>query len=402
MDVNVATTWYRSVRNGQIELLKLTALHHAAFDGQIDMIRDLLKAGARANAQDSRGVLALTFAVSSDHANPQVVRALIDAGADVNAAAKTGETPLDWADKFGHPEIIAMLKKAGAKHGAAYEPPARDKTARPETAIALARSVALLQRSSTEFFNRSGCVGCHHQPVAAQAQRLAKAAGIPVNESLSREQMQQLKSQWASSQEEFLQSLNPGGGPNRLGESLLGLYAAGYPADTITDSAVVDLAESQSEDGVFPSGEGGARPPITEGLIGSTARAIRALQVYSIPARKAEFEARIVRARKWLERAAPVSTDDYIMRLQGLYWAGASDAVMKDSARKLLEWQREDGGWSGNPYLKSDAYSTGKALSALAESGALRVTDRAYQREAWSIWFPRNIRTVRGTFEAAP
>lgn len=379
-DVNVATAWYPSVRNGQIELLKLTALHQAAFDGQLDMVSDLLRAGARANAQDSRGVAALTFAVSSDHANPEVVRALIDAGADVNAAAKTGETPLDWAAKFGHPEIIAMLKKAGAKRGAAYEHPARDKTAPPETAIALARSVALLQRSSAEFFNRSGCVGCHHQPVAAQAQRLAKGAGITVNESMAREQVLQLKSQWASSQEEFLQSLNPGGGPNRLGESLLGLYAAGYPADTITDSAVVDLAEAQSDGGVFPSGEVGARPPITEGLIGSTARAIRALQVYSIPGRKSEFEGRIVRARTWMERAAPLSTDDYIMRLQGLYWAGASDAVIKDSARKLLERQREDGGWSGNPYLESDAYSTGKALLALAESNALRVTNRAYQR----------------------
>src|SRR4029079_19495724 len=109
-----------------------------------------------------------------------------------------------------------------------------------------------------------------------------------------------LKSQWSASQEEFLQAQNPGGGSNRLGESLLGLEAAGYPADAITDSAVVDLAEFQATDGTWPSGEAHARPPITEGTIGSTARAIRALQVYGIPARKAEFEARIGGARAWL------------------------------------------------------------------------------------------------------
>jgi len=41
--------------------------------------------------------------------------------------------------------------------------------------------------------------------------------------------------------------------------------------------------------------------------------------------------------------------------------------------------QAKDGGWSGNPYLQSDAYSTGKALYALHESG-VEATDRAYQR----------------------
>src|SRR5690348_5325809 len=118
--------------------------------------------------------------------------------------------------------------------------------------------------------------------------------------------MLQLKSQWASSQEEFLQGLNPGGGTNRLAENLLGLDAAGYPPDAITDSAVVDLAESQAADGSWPPGEEQARPPITESFIAGTARAIRALEVYSIPARKAEFAARIARARAWLKEAKPV------------------------------------------------------------------------------------------------
>jgi hypothetical protein len=161
---------------------------------------------------------------------------------------------------------------------------------------------------------------------------------------------------------------------------LLGLYAAGYRPDTITDSAVIDLAESQSADGKFLSGEAGARPPITEGIIGSTARAIRALQVYSIPGRQTEFAHRIARAEKWLEHAAPVSTDDFTMRLLGLHWAGAPAAMVQESARAMLERQRQDGGWSGNPYLPSDAYSTGKALYALHEGSAARVADRAYQR----------------------
>jgi squalene cyclase len=42
--------------------------------------------------------------------------------------------------------------------------------------------------------------------------------------------------------------------------------------------------------------------------------------------------------------------------------------------------QREDGGWSGNPYLKSDAYATGEALYALYESGAISTSEPAYRR----------------------
>jgi hypothetical protein len=53
----------------------------------------------------------------------------------------------------------------------------------------------------------------------------------------------QLRSRWAPSHEEFLQALNPGGGSNRLGENLMGLAAARYTPDVITDSATMDLAQ---------------------------------------------------------------------------------------------------------------------------------------------------------------
>lgn len=379
-DVNVATNWYATVRNGQIQLLQITALHHAAQSGSPEMVRDLLRAGANVNALDSRGFGPLIFAIAEEQQNPEIVRMLIAAGADVNSRDKTGETPLDWAEKFGHPEVIAALKKAGARSGVAYSAPVKPEAPRPDVKLALARSMDLLQKSSVEFFKNGGCVGCHHQPMAARAQRLAKTAGIPVNEDAAREQMLQLRSQWAASQEEFLQALNPGGGANRLGENLLGLEAAGYPPDVITDSAVVDFAQFQAADGRWPGGEAHTRPPITEGEIGSTARAIRALQVYSIPARKKEFDERIVRARAWLAEAKSVSTDDFAMRLLGLSWAGADKAQVQKAARMLQALQREDGGWSGTAYLKSDAYATGEALYALHESGSLSPAEPAFRR----------------------
>ena len=241
----------------------------------------------------------------------------------MNARDNTGETPIDWAEKFVYPEILQALRKAGAKHGdAAYEAPKRANTPRPAPAVALARSHALLEKSSAEFFKQSGCVGCHHQPLIARAQQPAQAAGISIGQTGARDQLAQLKGQWLASQEEFLQSLNPGGGPNRLAENLLGLDAAGYAPDSITDSALVDLAEAQAVDGSWKSGEEQPRPPITEGDIAGTARAIRVLQAYSIPARRAEFDTRIGRARAWLQGVKPATTDDYAMRLLGMAWAG--------------------------------------------------------------------------------
>jgi len=44
-----------------------------------------------------------------------VVELLLDRGASVNAANKTGVTPLAAAEKNGFPEIAALLRQRGAR-----------------------------------------------------------------------------------------------------------------------------------------------------------------------------------------------------------------------------------------------------------------------------------------------
>ena len=119
--------------------------------------------------------------------------------------------------------------------------------------------------------------------------------------------------------------------------------------------------------------------PMNEGWIGATARAIRVAQVYMIPARRSQFEARVERAVAALKRATPSSTDDCAMRLLALRWGGAPKADVRSASRELLDLQRQDGGWSGNRYLKSDAFSTGTALYALHEAGTT-ASDPVYRR----------------------
>jgi squalene cyclase len=160
---------------------------------------------------------------------------------------------------------------------------------------------------------------------------------------------------------------------------LLGLEASNYPADIITDAAVVAMAESQEVDGSWKAGEIQLRPPISQSHFAATARVVRALQAYSIPARKQEFTERIARARTWLKRNKPITTEDVATRLSGLTWSGAAAPELREAAKALLGLQRSDGGWSGNPHMKSDAYATGVSLTVLAESKVITPADEAYR-----------------------
>ena len=221
-----------------------------------------------------------------------------------------------------------------------------------------------------EFFTKS----------TTNLEAAAKAAGIPIHEAAANEQLAQMRGQWLSLQEEFLQSLNPGGGANRLAENLLGLKASGLPADSIVDSAIVDVAECQEPDGSWAAGEVQLRPPLSQSDFASTARAVRAMSVYPIPARREEFQKRLAAARAWFIKAKPVTNDDFSMRLSGLTWSGGSAGEIEKAANELLALQRADGGWGGLPNLGSDPYATGVALVALAESKAVRPEDQPYRR----------------------
>jgi squalene cyclase len=104
------------------------------------------------------------------------------------------------------------------------------------------------------------------------------------------------------------------------------------------------------------------------------------LQNYAIPARKDEFSQRISRARAWLLKTTPVSTEDHSMRLWGLKESGAPPHQIRNAANSLLALQRADGGWGGNRHMNSDAYGTGVAMTILVESGALAVGTDPHRR----------------------
>ena len=93
-----------------------TALHFAAYKAEPVTLKALIEAGADVNAQDSQGCTSLSFAAQQD--NPMIVMELIKAGADVNLARPDGGTPLHMAVQNGREGCAAMLIQAGADvHG---------------------------------------------------------------------------------------------------------------------------------------------------------------------------------------------------------------------------------------------------------------------------------------------
>jgi ankyrin repeat protein len=135
-DVNAAqgdgmTALHWAAYNGQVELVETlleagattqvvtrigsyTPLHHAARNGFADVVEALIAAGADVEAVTSTGqARALHLAASSGR--EAAVRALIEGGADVDARETSwGQTPLMFAAGSGRTDVVRMLLGHGA------------------------------------------------------------------------------------------------------------------------------------------------------------------------------------------------------------------------------------------------------------------------------------------------
>jgi ankyrin repeat protein len=88
-------------------------LMEAVEDGDAVTVGDLVRFGVDVNTKDNKGLTALIKAVESGLTD--IVQALIDAGADVNAPDREyGATPLMAAASEGHTEIVRTLLQTGA------------------------------------------------------------------------------------------------------------------------------------------------------------------------------------------------------------------------------------------------------------------------------------------------
>src|SRR5260370_27320931 len=99
--------------------------------------------------------------------------------------------------------------------------------------------------------------------MTAMALRVAKTAGIGIDESLAGEELRTITSQAAANREGKLQGVDHGT-PDIILTLLDGLAAGGYAPDSLTDGIVADLVSLQRSDGSWRAAVGGgvSRAPI--------------------------------------------------------------------------------------------------------------------------------------------
>ncbi|MFZ2197216.1 MAG: ankyrin repeat domain-containing protein [Thermodesulfovibrionales bacterium] len=125
-----------------------TPLIHAAGRGRAEIVKILLDGGADVRAIDQNGMTALLRAI--DHGHPEIAKMLIERGSDVNIRAGNGYRPLALARSKQQVSVVQALQAAGAIERAGPPDPFVEAAAREQTKINRIRKER--EQSCWEFF----------------------------------------------------------------------------------------------------------------------------------------------------------------------------------------------------------------------------------------------------------
>jgi ankyrin repeat protein len=98
-----------------VDSIGFTPLHVAVGEGHTRVVRHLLAEGADVNQRCSAQRDGTLLHLASAWNRLTTAKALIRAGANVNALDSAGRSPLLFAVKYGHSDMIKLLIKAGAE-----------------------------------------------------------------------------------------------------------------------------------------------------------------------------------------------------------------------------------------------------------------------------------------------
>jgi ankyrin repeat protein len=343
--------------------------------------------GASLQSKDREGFTLLMQAVLSMEPGgnrDRMVAWLLSRGADPNAKNDRGDTAYLLAARVRIPSTLELLKQAGAQETTEVWPAPAGGATSVEAAVS--KILPLLESSGEPVFRNRSCVSCHNNSLEAMTVALARKKGFAVNEEQAKKELGFAVATDLPFLEPMRTGSTIGGGSDTLGYTLMGMAAAGHPADALTDAHIHYLSIYQFPDGAWRTTS--YRPPEEYGPFTTTAVALRAIRLYPIPGRGAEFEERFSRAKRWLLSAKAYSSEERAMQLNGLADAGASPSERAPFVSALKAAQAEDGSWSVLPGIPGEAYATGEILYALHVSGNVPTTDPVYQKGVG--WLLRN------------
>jgi hypothetical protein len=261
---------------------------------------------------------------------------------------------------------------------AGFSPGAQPVPLPEQIRAAVAKSLPLLEKSSTEYTVHRQCFSCHHQALPVLALSTAQGRGFPVSGDGLQKQLRFTADSLAKDEEKYRQGRGQGGQAHTAGYALLALELGGWKADTTT-AAVAEYLLLRDKD-LDHWRVTSRRPPSEVSSFTTTYLAIRGLRTFASPLQQERVLERVDRAQCWLVATPAKDTEDLVFRLGALKLAGADDPIVDGAVQDLLQTQRKNGGWAQTGALESDAYATGSALVMLHQAGGLAVSDPVYQR----------------------
>lgn len=362
-------------------------LNETAKRAMPELSQFLLDHGASLDSKDREGFTLLMQAVLSMEApadRDRMVKWLLSKGVDPNTTNDRGDTAYRLAARVGIPSTLELLVKAGSKEVKEEWP--KPAEGAPTVEAAVKKILPRIETSGEAVFKSRSCVSCHNNSLPAMTVALARSKGFAVNDEQSKKELGFAVTTDLPYLEPMRLGSTIGGGSDTLGYTLMGMAAAGYPADALTDAHIHYLSIYQLGDGSWRTTS--YRPPEEYGPFTTTAVVLRAIKLYPIPGRREEFQDRIARAKRWLLSAKASSQEERSMQLNALADAGASATERAPFVKALKAEQNPDGSWSVLPGIPGEAYATGEALYALHVSGEVPTTDAIYQRGVQ--WLLRN------------
>jgi ankyrin repeat protein len=257
--------------------------------------------------------------------------------------------------------------------------PLRGQEAHPdEVRAAASRALTAIQKAQAPWYttNKQVCASCHHQYQPAIAYRVARDHRVPFDEAIAKADA--LKAFTFADIDRAVQYTHVIEPAMDDAYRMVAANAVGVKPNLGAAIYARLLISRQNKEGDWDGFH--QRPPSSYSRVTMATLGLRAVQVYHHSSQKAQAEAAIARARKFLESRTARDTEERSYQLLGLRWAGADRATLRKLAGALQATQRPDGGWNSISGRASDVYSTGQALVALHDGGSVAIIDSSWQR----------------------